>query len=91
MAFLDQAMGIMAAMTLIAYALYSIEGEILVAGREFASLPFVVFGVLDYLRVSLLRNEGGSPVDLILSSPALLFCGIAWAIATMWSVGLPLS
>ena len=46
------------------------------------------FGVLDYLRVADLRDAGGSPVDVILSSPALLFCGIGWALATLWSVGI---
>jgi len=86
--FLDQAIGISAAMTLIAYALYCMEAEVLVAGREFASLPFVLFGVLDYLRVAALTERAGSPVDLILSSPALLVCGLGWAAATLWSLGL---
>ena len=43
-------MGIMAGMTIVAYALYSMEATVLIKGREFAALPFVVFGVLDYLR-----------------------------------------
>ena len=86
--FLNQAIAISATMTLIAYALYSTEAEVLIPGREFASLPFVLFGVLDYLRVAYLRNAGGSPVDVILSSPALLFSGIGWSLATLWSVGI---
>jgi 4-hydroxybenzoate polyprenyltransferase len=88
LAFLDQAMGIMAAMTLISYALYTMEGKVLLSGREFASVPFVVFGVLDYLRVSVLRNEGGSPVDMLLKSPAALVSGLGWATATVWGLGL---
>ena len=87
--FLDQAMGITAAITLIAYALYTMEAEVLIPGREFVSLPFVVFGVLDYLRVAHVKNKGGSPVDLILSSPALIICGLGWALATYWSIQLP--
>jgi decaprenyl-phosphate phosphoribosyltransferase len=86
--FLNQAIAISAAMTLVAYALYCMEAEVLVPGREFAALPFVLFGVLDYLRVAYLRNSGGSPVDVILSSPALLISGIGWAVATLWSVGI---
>ena len=86
--FLNQAIAISAAMTLIAYALYCTEAAVLIPGREFASLPFVLFGVLDYLRVAYLRNSGGSPVDVILSSPALLISGIGWAVATLWSVGI---
>lgn len=86
--FLNQAIAISAAMTLIAYALYSMEADVLIPGREFASLPFVLFGVLDYLRVAYLGDSGGSPVDVILSSPALLISGIGWAVATLWSVGI---
>lgn len=87
--FLDAAAAISAGMTLIAYASYCMEAEVLIAGREFAALPFVVFGVLDYLRVAHLKDEGGSPVDLILGSPALLAAGVGWAIATLWSLGQP--
>ena len=87
--FLDQAMGIAAGPTLIAYSLYCLEGEFLTAGREFASLPFVVFGVFEYLRLSHVNGEGGSPVDLLLRSPMLLACGIGWLAAISWSVQLP--
>ncbi len=86
--FLHQAMGIMTATTLMSYALYCIEAEVLLPGREFASLPFVVFGVLEYLRVVHVREDGGSPVDTLLSSPELLLCGVGWMAATIWSVQL---
>jgi 4-hydroxybenzoate polyprenyltransferase len=88
-AFIEQVMGITAGMTIIAYALYCMEAEVLVRGREFASLPFVVFGIFDYIRVAHLENRGGSPVDLILSSPTIMICGLGWALATIWSLGLP--
>ena len=89
-AYLDQAMGITAGMTLIAYALYTMEAEILLPGREFATLPFVVFGVLEYLRMAQVRGEGESPVDLLLGSPVMLACGVGWVIATLWSVPIQL-
>ena len=79
-------MGIMTATTLMSYALYCIEAEVLLPGREFASLPFVVFGVLEYLRAVHVREDGGSPVETLLSSPELLLCGVGWMVATIWSV-----
>lgn len=88
LAFLDLAIGVSASMTIVAYALYCMEAPVLVPGREFASLPFVLFGVLDYLRVSMLSDRGGSPVELIWSSPALAGCAIGWIGSTVWSVGL---
>ena len=85
--FLNQAMGIMGGMSIIAYSLYCIEAEVFLDGREFASLPFVVFGVLDYLRITHIKQEVGSPVDLLLSSPGLLACGVGWVGAVFFSVG----
>ncbi|MBN1654457.1 MAG: UbiA prenyltransferase family protein [Deltaproteobacteria bacterium] len=87
--FLDQAMGITASMTIIAYALYSIEAVVLIPHREFAALPFVAFAVLDYLRMAHVNKAGGSPVDTFLGSPALLISGVGYLVATLWSVKLP--
>lgn len=87
MAYLDQAMGFAAGITLLAYALYAIEAEVFVPGREFASLPFVAFGVLDVLRLAHVEGKGASPVDLALHEPTLLVCGAAWALAVSWSLG----
>jgi len=87
--YLDQAMAVSAGMILIGYALYCMDAQVLLPGREFASLPFVVFGVLEYLRLAQVRGEGGSPIDLLLASPALVVCGVGWTLASLWSVGLP--
>jgi 4-hydroxybenzoate polyprenyltransferase len=86
--FLDQAMTITAAMTIVGYALYSLESNVLIHARKFASLPFVLFGVLDYLRLVHVKKAGGSPVDLLLASPALLLTGMGWLLAVWWSVRL---
>jgi 4-hydroxybenzoate polyprenyltransferase len=87
-AFLDQAMGISAATTLIAYALYCLDAQVLLPGREFASLPLVVFVVLEYLRMAQVKDEGGSPVELVLRSPLLILCALGWLVAIYWSVAL---
>lgn len=86
-AFLEQAMAISATLALIAYAIFCMESPVLVDGRQFASLPFVAFGVLEYLRRVQLPGDGGSPVDLLLASRALQACGVGWVMATVWSLG----
>jgi 4-hydroxybenzoate polyprenyltransferase len=86
--FLDQASGISAGMTILSYSLYCIEAGVLVPGREFASMPFVLFGVLDYMRVSQLQPERAFPVDVLLSSRPLLVAGIGWVGSVIWSLGL---
>lgn len=85
-AFLDQAIGVCASITIVAYALYTMEAAVLIPGRQFASLPFVVFGVLEYLRGTHVRRSGGSPVDEVLGSPQLLVAGAGWLAATLWSL-----
>lgn len=85
--FLNHAMAIMGGMSILAYSLYCMEASTLVEGREFVSLPFVVFGVLDYLRVAHLKQEGGSPVELLLRSPVLLFCALGWVVSILFSTG----
>jgi decaprenyl-phosphate phosphoribosyltransferase len=87
-AFLDHAMGITASMAVVGYALYSMESSVLVPSRKFASLPFVMFGVLDYLRLAHVNQRGGSPQDVLLGSPALILTGVGWLLAVIWSVHL---
>jgi 4-hydroxybenzoate polyprenyltransferase len=88
LSFLDQAIGITAALALMSYAIYCMEAEVLLPGREFATIPFAAFGVLEYLRAVHVNGEGGSPVDLALSSPVLILSGLGWVAATFWSLDL---
>lgn len=86
-AFLDQAMGICAAIALLTYALYSQDSPVFVEGRALLGLPFVAFAILDYLRLAYTRNAGGSPVEMVFRSRELLLCVVGWTVATAWSLG----
>jgi 4-hydroxybenzoate polyprenyltransferase len=86
--FLDHAMVICAGTAILAYALYSIEAKILLPRREMASMPFVVYGILNYLRMVDVRGIGGNPVEVALRSVPTQICGIGWMIAVTWSLGL---
>ena len=87
-AYLNQAMALTAGVALLSYGLYCQEAPTLVEGRQFASLPFVIFGLLEYLRIAHVRNEGASPVDVVLRSPALLVSGCGWVASVLWSLGI---
>jgi 4-hydroxybenzoate polyprenyltransferase len=88
-AFLDQAMAVTASMAVVGYALYSMESQVLLPQRKFASLPFVLFGILDYLRLAHVQKRGDSPVDQLLRSPQMLLTGLCWLLAVVWSVRRP--
>lgn len=87
--FLDQAMVVMLTTTLVAYVLYCLEARVMIPGRELATVPFVVFGLLEYLRRVQVRGEGSSPVDLVLSARWIALCGLGWVAAALWSARPP--
>ena len=86
--FLSSAMTVTAAIALVSYGLYCQDGEHLMPGRELASLPFVAFGLLEYLRLAWVEGKGGSPVDLLIASPVLLLCGAGWLVSVLWGLGM---
>jgi 4-hydroxybenzoate polyprenyltransferase len=89
LAFLDQAMSICAGVAILAYALYCIEVmKTLKPGREMASMPFVAFGVLNYLRMVHVEGVGGSPVDVAYHSLSMQACAIGWFVTATWSLGI---
>ncbi|MFQ5653591.1 MAG: UbiA prenyltransferase family protein [Planctomycetota bacterium] len=85
--FLDQGMGIAAAVALLSYALYCMDSQVLLEGREFASVPLVAFGIFSYLRRVQVEGGGGSPVEILLRSPALLLTLLGWGVTILWSLG----
>lgn len=88
-AFLDQAVGICAGVAVLSYALYCIEVKnIFLAGREMASMPFVAYGILDYLRMVYVEDAGGSPVEIAYHSRSTQICALGWVVAVVWSLGL---
>jgi decaprenyl-phosphate phosphoribosyltransferase len=89
LAFLEQAMSITGGIAFLSYALYSMEADIFVPGREFYCLPFAAAGLLEYLRLALVRNVGGSPVDAATSEPSVLLCSVGWIIALALSLQMP--
>lgn len=84
--FLEQSMAITCGLTLVTYALYSIDAAGFVAGRELAGLPFVAFALLHYLRLAHKEQTGGSPVEAALRSPMLQACAALWLLASLWSL-----
>jgi 4-hydroxybenzoate polyprenyltransferase len=88
LSFLDHAMLICAGVALLAYALYSIEAKVFSPGREMVSLPFVAYGILNYLRLAETENAGDSPVEMAYSSRSSQICAVCWLIAVLWSLGI---
>jgi uncharacterized membrane protein YfcA len=81
-AFLDQLSGVLLAVTIVAYIMYTLESETaqLVGTESLAySTVFVLYGVLRYLFL-VHRNEGGDPTGTLLTDRPLLAAVVLWGL-----------
>jgi len=79
---LDQMITVVAASTLMAYALYTFTSQTATGHRTLmATIPFVIYGIFRYLFLVHTRNVGGSPTSELLEDRPLLLCIALWGIA----------
>lgn len=83
-ALLDQMTSMVTASTIIAYALYTFTAENVPANHTMMlTIPFVAYGIFRYLFLSLTRNEGGSPEDVLLKDVPLILTLAGWVLTSM--------
>lgn len=71
-----------------AYTLYTLDSTVFLDGRRWAGVPFVVFGVSNYLRLAHRQGVGEAPEEWIMTAWTTQACVAGWAAATAWSAGL---
>ncbi len=78
---LDQMISVTTACTVIAYSLYTFTAENLPKNHAMmATIPFVLYGIFRYLYLIHIKNEGGSPEELLLRDRPLLATVILYGI-----------
>src|SRR5688500_7427437 len=83
---LDQMISVVAASTLVSYALYTVSPDTM---QKFGTvklgltLPFPLYGIFRYLYLVHQKEGGGSPSDLLLNDRPLLACVALWAAAVV--------
>ena len=81
---LDEMISVTTASTVIAYSLYTFTAENLPKNHTMmASIPFVLYGVFRYLYLVHVKNEGGSPEELLLRDRPLLASIGLWAVSVV--------
>lgn len=83
--FLDQMISVVAASTLLAYALYTIDPptvERFGTDRLLWTFPFPLYGLFRYLYL-VHQRQGGDPSELLLTDPPLLACVALWGLAVL--------
>lgn len=79
--FLDQAISVVTAGTLLAYALYTMSPEVaqkLGTPHLNLTIPCVIYGLLRYLYLVYRKGEGDNPTSTVLKDPPLLLTGALW-------------
>lgn len=81
---LDEMISVTTASTVIAYSLYTFTAENLPKNHAMmATIPFVLYGIFRYLYLVHVKNEGGSPEELLLRDRPLLATIVLWATSTV--------
>jgi 4-hydroxybenzoate polyprenyltransferase len=79
LALVDQLVSVVAACTVIAYALYTFTARD--SKALMVTIPFVVFGVFRYLLLIHRQHLGEEPEEVLLRDAPILLCIAAWAIS----------
>jgi 4-hydroxybenzoate polyprenyltransferase len=83
---LDQMIAVVAAATIMAYALYTLNAETAARfgthGLGF-TIPFVLFGIFRYLELVYAGNRGGRPEQILLTDRVLIATILLYGLATL--------
>jgi 4-hydroxybenzoate polyprenyltransferase len=85
-ALVDQLVSIVAACTIVAYALYTFEAR--EGSAMMATIPFVVFGLFRYLMLMHRHDLGEEPENVLLTDVPILATIALWALTSALILGL---
>jgi decaprenyl-phosphate phosphoribosyltransferase len=81
LAFIDSAMMIMAAVTIVAYILYTVSPDVMMkfgTDKLYTTTLFVILGILRYMQITLVENRSGSPTEVLLRDSFLQLAILGW-------------
>ncbi len=82
--FIDTALAIMAAVTIVAYIMYTVSPDVVTkfhTDKLYLTTAFVVVGILRYLQMIFVEKKGGSPTEILLTDTFLQLCVSGWLVA----------
>ena len=80
---LDSFMVTLSAATITSYALYTFFEERAPGYAMMLTIPFVVYGVLRYQSLVLMRGDGGMPEEILLSDRPILLTVLLWGFSAV--------
>ena len=85
--FLDSALVITAALTIVSYLLYTVSPDItqrLHNNYLYISTVFVIMGILRYLQITFVEKNSGSPIQLVFTDIFLQIVIVLWVLFFSW-------
>jgi 4-hydroxybenzoate polyprenyltransferase len=81
---LEQIISIVISSTVMAYSLYTFSAENLPKNHAMMlTIPFALYGAFRYLYLIHLRNEGGSPEEILLKDRPIVMVILLWGLSVM--------
>lgn len=84
LAFIDQALGITASVTIVCYIMYTLSDEVIARmGTPYLYLTsiFVLAGIVRYLQLTIVERKSGSPTRVLLQDRFIQICAVAWIVS----------
>lgn len=84
LAFLNQTLGIIAAITIVCYIMYTVSPDVearLGSKHVYVTSVFVLAGILRYLQVALVDDKSGSPTKILLHDRFIQLCIVLWVLS----------
>lgn len=81
LAYLNQALGIIAAVTIVCYIIYSVSSEVqarLGSPYVYSTSIFVLAGIMRYLQITIVEQRSGSPTKIIYHDRFIQTCLLLW-------------
>jgi len=90
--FIDEMTGIVAATTLVSYALYTVSNDTIAkfgTDKLVYTVPFVLYGIFRYLYLVHIRDTGDNPSEILLSDRPLQVNLILWVVTVIGIINFP--
>jgi 4-hydroxybenzoate polyprenyltransferase len=81
---LDEMIAVVTASTVMAYSLYTFSAENLPKNHAMMlTIPFVLYGIFRYLYLIHVKNQGGSPEEILLKDRPIMVTVVLWALTVL--------
>lgn len=87
--FLDTTLSITLGAVLVSYLVYTTDPDVMArlgSTHLFYTAPFVIYAMLRYLQLTLVKERSGSPTLIVLTDKPILMAGTAWVSTFAWLI-----